>query len=83
MTWQELVEIARTLTRDKAFELIDQWVIARPELLEAGNRAKALLDQLYAAAAVGETVTAAMGEIFALLQTGEGPVSNAPEIGLV
>lgn len=83
MTWAELIELVKTKPRDEAFAAIDAWVAQHPDFTEAGNRVKAFLDQLYAAAAVGDKVTAAMGEILSLIQTGEGPVSSAPEIGLV
>ena len=82
MTWEQIVELAKSKPREVAFALIDQWVANNPDLTEAGNRAKAFLDQLYAVAALDEKIPAAMGEIWSLIQTGEGPVSSAPEIGL-
>jgi len=83
MNWSEILEIAKTKPREGVLELIDAWVVERPELAEAGNRAKGLLDQFYAIAVLNETVQDAIEEVLILVSTGEGPLSTAPEIGLV
>lgn len=82
MTWAEVVEFAKTRPRDEAFALIDEQVAKRPDLADAANLVKAFLEPLYAAPALDESIASATAEIWNLLQTGRGPVSNAPEIGL-
>jgi hypothetical protein len=81
--WDDLLELVKTRPRDEAFAMIDEIVAKRPELGTAGNRVKAFLDQFYASAALGDAITAAMGEILNLIRKGKGPVSKAPEVGLV
>lgn len=82
MTWQELLELVKTKPREEAFRFIDELVARRPDLEQAAVRVKAFLDQLYAVAALDESIQAATVEIFQLVQNGIGPASTAPEIGL-
>ena len=63
MDWDQLVSLARLHERDDVFKKIDHEVLDRPELARAGNRCKAILDQLYACTAE-DGLTDQMAEVF-------------------